>query len=132
MMNRGLKENVIVGRLIPAGTGYAYHQDRAVAITQRVKRRLFRKSARKKRRLTAELLNAGLGGSDDEWPSSAPRPGMPGPSPDKRRSLGAVFFASCRGRGKLCYYGYSEIDRRFYPDNQGQCEHGQPHYLPKN
>ncbi len=23
---RGLKENVIVGRLIPAGTGYAYHQ----------------------------------------------------------------------------------------------------------
>ncbi len=25
---RGLKENVIVGRLIPAGTGYAYHQDR--------------------------------------------------------------------------------------------------------
>ena len=26
---RGLKENVIVGRLIPAGTGYAYHQSRA-------------------------------------------------------------------------------------------------------
>jgi DNA-directed RNA polymerase subunit beta' len=26
---QGLKENVIVGRLIPAGTGYAYHQDRA-------------------------------------------------------------------------------------------------------
>ena len=25
---RGLKENVIVGRLIPAGTGYAYHLDR--------------------------------------------------------------------------------------------------------
>ena len=25
---RGLKENVIVGRLIPAGTGYAYHSDR--------------------------------------------------------------------------------------------------------
>ncbi|MXP67971.1 DNA-directed RNA polymerase subunit beta' [Pantoea sp. Aalb] len=25
---RGLKENVIVGRLIPSGTGYAYHQDR--------------------------------------------------------------------------------------------------------
>ena len=25
---RGLKENVIVGRLIPAGTGYAYHKDR--------------------------------------------------------------------------------------------------------
>ncbi|VEI47997.1 DNA-directed RNA polymerase subunit beta' [Actinobacillus equuli] len=26
---RGLKENVIVGRLIPAGTGFAYHQARA-------------------------------------------------------------------------------------------------------
>jgi DNA-directed RNA polymerase subunit beta' len=25
---RGLKENVIVGRLIPSGTGYAYHEDR--------------------------------------------------------------------------------------------------------
>ena len=25
---RGLKENVIVGRLIPAGTGFAYHQSR--------------------------------------------------------------------------------------------------------
>ena len=25
---RGLKENVIVGRLIPAGTGFAYHSDR--------------------------------------------------------------------------------------------------------
>jgi DNA-directed RNA polymerase subunit beta' len=25
---RGLKENVIVGRLIPAGTGLAYHDER--------------------------------------------------------------------------------------------------------
>ena len=25
---RGLKENVIVGRLIPAGTGSAYHEER--------------------------------------------------------------------------------------------------------
>ncbi|MDX1267384.1 MAG: hypothetical protein R3311_08470, partial [Oceanisphaera sp.] len=25
---RGLKENVIVGRLVPAGTGFAYHQGR--------------------------------------------------------------------------------------------------------
>src|SRR5690606_16176270 len=25
---RGLKENVIVGRLIPAGTGYCYHEER--------------------------------------------------------------------------------------------------------
>ena len=28
-MLRGLKENVLVGRLIPAGTGYAYHVARA-------------------------------------------------------------------------------------------------------
>ena len=27
---RGLKENVIVGRLIPAGTGFAYHEARKV------------------------------------------------------------------------------------------------------
>ncbi|MDP5039388.1 MAG: hypothetical protein NWQ26_00745, partial [Paraglaciecola sp.] len=28
---RGLKENVIIGRLIPAGTGFAYHQKRTAA-----------------------------------------------------------------------------------------------------
>ena len=28
---RGLKENVIVGRLIPAGTGFAYHERRAAS-----------------------------------------------------------------------------------------------------
>jgi len=37
---RGLKENVIVGRLIPAGTGYAHHEDR--------------------RRTQEEILSAGL------------------------------------------------------------------------
>ncbi|MFP1557919.1 hypothetical protein ACLB1T_13720 [Escherichia coli] len=40
---RGLKENVIVGRLIPAGTGYAYHQDRMRAAVLRVKLRLHRR-----------------------------------------------------------------------------------------
>jgi DNA-directed RNA polymerase subunit beta' len=30
---RGLKENVIVGRLIPAGTGHAYHKQRAKSVT---------------------------------------------------------------------------------------------------
>jgi DNA-directed RNA polymerase subunit beta' len=29
---RGLKENVLVGRLIPAGTGYAYHQKRKLGV----------------------------------------------------------------------------------------------------
>ena len=28
---RGLKENIIVGRIIPAGTGFAYHNDRRLA-----------------------------------------------------------------------------------------------------
>ena len=35
---RGLKENVIVGRLIPAGTGFAYHQDRRRQRMQPVER----------------------------------------------------------------------------------------------
>ena len=33
---RGLKENVIVGRLIPAGTGLAYHQERARVRAERL------------------------------------------------------------------------------------------------
>ena len=35
---RGLKENVIVGRLIPAGTGLAYHQERRSANRKRQRR----------------------------------------------------------------------------------------------
>ncbi|MCP5421218.1 MAG: DNA-directed RNA polymerase subunit beta' [Gammaproteobacteria bacterium] len=41
---RGLKENVIVGRLIPGGTGLAYHSERqqgGVQLSQRVARHLF-------------------------------------------------------------------------------------------
>ncbi|BGI51270.1 MAG: DNA-directed RNA polymerase subunit beta' [Buchnera aphidicola (Ceratovacuna japonica)] len=34
---RGLKENVIVGRLIPAGTGYSYHKKRSKLIKNRKK-----------------------------------------------------------------------------------------------
>ncbi len=64
---RGLKENVIVGRLIPAGTGYAYHQDR-------MKRRQSQLptdeaettiSADEASANLAELLNAGFGGLKD-------------------------------------------------------------------
>ncbi|MEO1575945.1 MAG: hypothetical protein AAFU65_13440, partial [Pseudomonadota bacterium] len=32
---RGLKENVIVGRLIPAGTGYAHHEEQRLARMQK-------------------------------------------------------------------------------------------------
>ncbi len=40
---RGLKENVIVGRLIPAGTGYAYHRGIVCVAVLRVKLRLHRR-----------------------------------------------------------------------------------------
>jgi len=63
---RGLKENVIVGRLIPAGTGYAYHQDRMrrrqageAPVAPQV-------TADEASASLAELLNAGLGGNNDE------------------------------------------------------------------
>ncbi|MGP1923831.1 MAG: DNA-directed RNA polymerase subunit beta' [Arsenophonus sp. NEOnobi-MAG3] len=64
---RGLKENVIVGRLIPAGTGYAYHQDRMrrrhmlnepIASSQ--------VSADEATANLAELLNAGFGNREHE------------------------------------------------------------------
>jgi len=56
---RGLKENVIVGRLIPAGTGFAYHEERR------------RKRAREARGdITAEEVGALLDAvSDDVVPS---------------------------------------------------------------
>lgn len=51
---RGLKENVIVGRLIPAGTGFAYHQDR------QAKREEQGPSAEQATDNLAALLNAGF------------------------------------------------------------------------
>uniref|UniRef100_A0A3B0MM57 DNA-directed RNA polymerase subunit beta' n=2 Tax=cellular organisms TaxID=131567 RepID=A0A3B0MM57_9GAMM len=64
---RGLKENVIVGRLIPAGTGYAYHQDR-------MRRRHMVNEPVESSQVSAdeatanlvELLNAGFGKRDYE------------------------------------------------------------------
>ncbi|MFP3029029.1 MAG: DNA-directed RNA polymerase subunit beta' [Arsenophonus sp.] len=64
---RGLKENVIVGRLIPAGTGYAYHKDR-------IRRRhmlndpvaLSQVNADKATANLAELLNAGFSNREHE------------------------------------------------------------------
>ncbi|VFP79890.1 DNA-directed RNA polymerase subunit beta' [Candidatus Erwinia haradaeae] len=49
---RGLKENVIVGRLIPAGTGYSYHQDRI--------RKNKIKDEHNKKHITADLAAASL------------------------------------------------------------------------
>ncbi|MGP1928626.1 MAG: DNA-directed RNA polymerase subunit beta' [Arsenophonus sp. NC-WZS1-MAG3] len=64
---RGLKENVIVGRLIPAGTGYAYHQDRMRRrhiVNEPIE--LSQVSADEATANLAELLNAGFGNLDHE------------------------------------------------------------------
>ncbi|NOI78930.1 DNA-directed RNA polymerase subunit beta' [Vibrio coralliilyticus] len=53
---RGLKENVIVGRLIPAGTGFAYHQDRQAKRTEEQEG----PSAEQATDNLAALLNAGF------------------------------------------------------------------------
>ncbi len=55
----GLKENVIVGRLIPAGTGYAYHQNRIRYRTQNKMLMLPQVSTEEATANLAELLNAG-------------------------------------------------------------------------
>ena len=53
---RGLKENVIVGRLIPAGTGFAYHQDRQAKRAEELEG----PSAEQATDNLAALLNAGF------------------------------------------------------------------------
>nr|EHP5273272.1 DNA-directed RNA polymerase subunit beta' [Escherichia coli] len=62
---RGLKENVIVGRLIPAGTGYAYHQDRARRKAQGEAPVVPQVSAEEATANLAELLNASMRGDDE-------------------------------------------------------------------
>ncbi|MCE1813631.1 hypothetical protein LWT67_23140, partial [Enterobacter hormaechei] len=62
---RGLKENVIVGRLIPAGTGYAYHQDRIRRRQENVVVEASQVSVDEATANLAELLNAGFGSSSD-------------------------------------------------------------------
>ncbi|GLS84842.1 DNA-directed RNA polymerase subunit beta' [Paraferrimonas haliotis] len=54
---RGLKENVIVGRLIPAGTGYAYHQNRNAA-SEESEEAVASVSASEAEQNLADLLNA--------------------------------------------------------------------------
>ncbi|EKE67374.1 DNA-directed RNA polymerase subunit beta' [Gallaecimonas xiamenensis] len=61
---RGLKENVIVGRLIPAGTGYSYHQERN---RQRNKGAVVAEpqmTADDAEKALTDLLNADLGGDE--------------------------------------------------------------------
>ena len=51
---RGLKENVIVGRLIPAGTGLAYHTER------RRKRQRMKEEAAEPKKTTAQDIERAL------------------------------------------------------------------------
>jgi len=60
---RGLKENVIVGRLIPAGTGFAYHQNRAERKNLALHQELS-VSAEQAQAQLAEALNADSDSSD--------------------------------------------------------------------
>lgn len=65
---RGLKENVIVGRLIPAGTGLAFHQARkAKEDMDETERKAIAMQEAQER---AALELAALGGDDE--PEAAP------------------------------------------------------------
>lgn len=55
-----------MGRLIPAGTGYAYHQDRMRRKAAGEAPVVPQVTADEASASLAELLNAGLGGRDDE------------------------------------------------------------------
>ncbi len=61
---RGLKENVIVGRLIPAGTGYAYHKARNELRANPKAEKAPAISASEAEQNLADLLNL-AGGSQD-------------------------------------------------------------------
>ena len=63
---RGLKENVIVGRLIPAGTGYAYHQERARKRNASAVEEEVTVSADEAAQALTDALNADLISSADE------------------------------------------------------------------
>lgn len=68
---RGLKENVIVGRLIPAGTGLAFHQARkAKEDMDETERKAIAMQEAQER---AALELAALGGDDE--PEAAPDTG---------------------------------------------------------
>ncbi|WKE65966.1 DNA-directed RNA polymerase subunit beta' [Gallaecimonas kandeliae] len=61
---RGLKENVIVGRLIPAGTGYSYHQERNRQRAKGVAVAEPQMTADDAEKALTDLLNADLGSEE--------------------------------------------------------------------
>jgi DNA-directed RNA polymerase subunit beta' len=65
---RGLKENVIVGRLIPAGTGYAHHEDRRRTQEDILAAEL--KELEVQQQLRAEAAAAAAGKASEETPAA--------------------------------------------------------------
>jgi DNA-directed RNA polymerase subunit beta' len=63
---RGLKENVIVGRLIPAGTGFSYHQNRAKRKAEEREAVEPTVSAEEAEAALSQLLNAEVDGNSSE------------------------------------------------------------------
>ena len=61
---RGLKENVIVGRLIPAGTGFSYHERRAQKRKEQIEEMSV--SAEEAEQALTEALNANVGNDTAE------------------------------------------------------------------
>ncbi len=55
---RGLKENVIVGRLIPAGTGYSYHVKRRAAAQQALEAKKLAEEQQKSENVTKQIAEA--------------------------------------------------------------------------
>jgi DNA-directed RNA polymerase subunit beta' len=62
---RGLKENVIVGRLIPAGTGYAYHQERRRTQEDILSAELKELEASQARRASYSDVSDSVGGAEE-------------------------------------------------------------------
>jgi DNA-directed RNA polymerase subunit beta' len=69
---RGLKENVIVGRLIPAGTGYAHHEDRRRTQEDILAAELKELDLQQqlKAEAAAAAANAGAGQASEESPAT--------------------------------------------------------------
>jgi DNA-directed RNA polymerase subunit beta' len=67
---RGLKENVIVGRLIPAGTGYAHHSERRRKRAEAHAEATPEAAARRHAELLSASFSEGFGGAGDSGSSA--------------------------------------------------------------
>ena len=93
---RGLKENVIVGRLIPAGTGMAFHQARKAKeeMDEAERRAIAMQEAEELAAVQMASVDATrpqrLAGSGDD------RPSEPAPASDRSRAASAALFHARR------------------------------------